>query len=197
MIWPAAAGLLFCCGNKPIKPLKPITRFRAAAADCEHADNLVFSRQPLVVRAHAGSAPLCALGEASATITLNANLQDLGAGGMGSRVALRLDLVSCPDGFLPRTSTGVIGVKSQSFRTDASGNVLGDAGTAGIVMRANDEVTCEAAGNSRYDIYIVYDRGAQFFGRYQILTSGGGTQDLKNLTSRSRRRRRTSRSTTR
>jgi hypothetical protein len=118
---------------------------------------------------------------ASATITLTANLKDLGN---GSAWAARIGMQPPPRRSVPTASRrtprrGNTGRKSQTFYT---GEWRRSATPVTPPLDGNDEVTCEALGNSRYDLYLVFDRVAQFHGRYNIKLTDGSSQNLKNLT---------------
>jgi hypothetical protein len=63
-----------------------------------------------------------------------------------------------------------------------SSSPANDAGDVVIALDGNDEITCEALGNSRWNVYFVFDGGTQFYGQYNIKLSDGATQNLKNLT---------------
>jgi hypothetical protein len=112
---------------------------------------------------------------AAATVTLTANLKDLGNGSPGQLAGIQLQLAQCPDGFPPHTSAHNTGRKSQLFPANDAGDVV-------IALDGNDEITCEALGNSRWNVYFVFDGGTQFYGQYNIKLSDGATQNLKNLT---------------
>lgn len=85
-----------------------------------------------------------------------------------TRTIPRFTLLYCGTGNLARViGTGIQVRPVVDFALDASGNiVLAGGGTATIP--GNDTITCDALGNTRWKVSLIYDRQEQFYGVFNV-----------------------------